>query len=345
MDQVVAQQHRERLAAHVLLGRRHGVPEAERVPLADVVDRGDLADLRGRSSARRACPSSPGSTRARRSGRSGPRSLRLPRPVTMRMSVRPARAASSTTSWIDGVSTTGSISFGCAFVAGRNRVPSPAAGMTAFFTFTGGNDTRLGGGRPSAGAPAVRCDACLRERVRILRRAMPTYEYVCRDCGHGFEILQSFKDESLTICPACGGELRKVFAAPAISFKGSGFYATDNRKGSKSSESKHDGAKQESSKSDATSDGSKGEGSKDTESRRRPRRRTAPRRRRPRSERLLEAEGDVVRRRLREDEGDDSAHDDGGDRRLRRLGVLLVPRATRRPSRSTRRTGSRAPRR
>jgi putative FmdB family regulatory protein len=95
---------------------------------------------------------------------------------------------------------------------------------------------------------------------------MPTYEYLCRDCGHGFDIVQSFKDESLTICPACGGVLRKVFAAPAISFKGSGFYATDSRKGSKSSESKHDGAKQESAKSDSKNDSSKGEGSKDTSS-------------------------------------------------------------------------------
>jgi putative FmdB family regulatory protein len=95
---------------------------------------------------------------------------------------------------------------------------------------------------------------------------MPTYEYLCRDCGDGFDIVQSFKDESLTICPACGGVLRKVFAAPAISFKGSGFYATDSRKGSKSSESKHDGAKQESAKSDSKIDGAKGEGSKDTSS-------------------------------------------------------------------------------
>ncbi len=59
---------------------------------------------------------------------------RLPRPVMMRMSVRPAATASSTTYWIDGLSTTGSISFGWLFVAGRNRVPRPAAGMTAFLT-------------------------------------------------------------------------------------------------------------------------------------------------------------------------------------------------------------------
>src|SRR4051812_29446670 len=59
---------------------------------------------------------------------------RLPRPVMMRMSVSPAATASSTTYWIDGLSTTGSISFGWLFVAGKNRVPSPAAGMTAFFS-------------------------------------------------------------------------------------------------------------------------------------------------------------------------------------------------------------------
>jgi putative FmdB family regulatory protein len=59
---------------------------------------------------------------------------------------------------------------------------------------------------------------------------MPTYEYVCRSCGHLFEIVQSMRDEALTECPECGGELRKVFAPPAISFKGSGFYATDHGK-------------------------------------------------------------------------------------------------------------------
>ncbi len=52
----------------------------------------------------------------------------------MRMSVRPARTASSTTYWIDGMSTTGSISLGWLLVTGRNRVPSPAAGMTALRT-------------------------------------------------------------------------------------------------------------------------------------------------------------------------------------------------------------------
>ena len=72
---------------------------------------------------------------------------------------------------------------------------------------------------------------------------MPTYEYTCRDCGHTFEIVQSMLDEPLTMCPECGGSLRKVFAPPAISFKGSGFYSTDHgqKKAKTSAESKGDG--------------------------------------------------------------------------------------------------------
>src|SRR5215213_6162035 len=60
----------------------------------------------------------------------------LPRPVTIRMSSIPAPTASSITYWIEGLSTSGSISLGCALVAGRKRVPSPAAGITALRTFT-----------------------------------------------------------------------------------------------------------------------------------------------------------------------------------------------------------------
>jgi putative FmdB family regulatory protein len=60
---------------------------------------------------------------------------------------------------------------------------------------------------------------------------MPTYQYRCRSCGHDTEVVQSFSDPPLTECPKCGGELRKVFAAVGIVFKGSGFYKTDNRSG------------------------------------------------------------------------------------------------------------------
>jgi putative FmdB family regulatory protein len=58
---------------------------------------------------------------------------------------------------------------------------------------------------------------------------MPTYEYACKNCGEHLEIVQSFKDDPLTTCPNCGGELRKVFGSIGIAFKGSGFYKTDSR--------------------------------------------------------------------------------------------------------------------
>lgn len=57
---------------------------------------------------------------------------------------------------------------------------------------------------------------------------MPKYEYACKSCGQRLEVTQSFSDAPLTECEACGGPLRKVFSAPAITFKGSGFYRTDN---------------------------------------------------------------------------------------------------------------------
>jgi len=78
---------------------------------------------------------------------------------------------------------------------------------------------------------------------------MPTYEYRCRDCGHTFDIVQKMSDDPLTHCPECGGELRKVFTPPAISFKGSGFYATDHGKKSKpAGETTKDGDKHATSK-------------------------------------------------------------------------------------------------
>ena len=58
---------------------------------------------------------------------------------------------------------------------------------------------------------------------------MPTYEYACKACGEHLEVVQSFKDNALTECPACGGTLRKVFGNIGITFKGSGFYKTDSR--------------------------------------------------------------------------------------------------------------------
>lgn len=58
---------------------------------------------------------------------------------------------------------------------------------------------------------------------------MPTYAYACKDCGHAFDIQQSFTDSTLTVCPECEGALRKKFNSVGVVFKGSGFYRTDSR--------------------------------------------------------------------------------------------------------------------
>ena len=86
---------------------------------------------------------------------------------------------------------------------------------------------------------------------------MPLYEYQCRECSETHEFIQKFSDPPYTICPSCGGELRKLASAPAIQFKGSGFYITDYGKsdGGKKGEGsgKSDSSKNESStKSEAT---------------------------------------------------------------------------------------------
>jgi len=58
---------------------------------------------------------------------------------------------------------------------------------------------------------------------------MPTYQYRCTECGRDLEVVQKFSDASLTECPACAGQLRKVFNAVGVVFKGSGFYRNDSR--------------------------------------------------------------------------------------------------------------------
>ncbi len=71
---------------------------------------------------------------------------------------------------------------------------------------------------------------------------MPTYQYRCTACGDELEVVQKFTDASLTTCPNCAGDLRKVFSAVGVVFKGSGFYSTDSRK-KPASESDSSGAK------------------------------------------------------------------------------------------------------
>lgn len=56
---------------------------------------------------------------------------------------------------------------------------------------------------------------------------MPLYEYECLKCGKRTEILQRFDDAPLAACPQCGGEVKKLLSAPAVQFKGSGWYVTD----------------------------------------------------------------------------------------------------------------------
>ena len=63
---------------------------------------------------------------------------------------------------------------------------------------------------------------------------MPTYEYECQACHERVEAVQRFSDPALSICPLCGGDLRKVFSAVGIVFKGSGFYKNDSRGASSS---------------------------------------------------------------------------------------------------------------
>ena len=58
---------------------------------------------------------------------------------------------------------------------------------------------------------------------------MPTYAYACTACDHRFDAVQSFTEDSLTLCPECGGALRKQYGTVGVTFNGSGFYRTDSR--------------------------------------------------------------------------------------------------------------------
>ena len=59
---------------------------------------------------------------------------------------------------------------------------------------------------------------------------MPLYEYLCKKCGHRFEEIRKFSDKHLQECPECGGAIEQVISAPAVQFKGSGWYVTDYAK-------------------------------------------------------------------------------------------------------------------
>ena len=95
---------------------------------------------------------------------------------------------------------------------------------------------------------------------------MPTYEYICTDCGEPVEAVQKFTDEPLTVCAFCDGRLRKVFSPVGIVFKGSGFYRTDSRKGATAvgpaAKDKPSGESSSAASSDAAASGSNGSADK-----------------------------------------------------------------------------------
>jgi putative FmdB family regulatory protein len=92
---------------------------------------------------------------------------------------------------------------------------------------------------------------------------MPTYEYRCKGCGHELEAVQSFHDDPLTECPACGGLLRKKFGSVGISFKGSGFYKTDSRTARPAKSTAESGSDNGSSGAGGSTDGGSTDGRSD----------------------------------------------------------------------------------
>jgi len=87
---------------------------------------------------------------------------------------------------------------------------------------------------------------------------MPLYEYQCAKCGHRFEKIQKFSDRMVKKCPECGGKVEQMISAPAVQFKGSGWYVTDYAKKSSTPSSSESGSK-DSKKEDSKKEESKKE--------------------------------------------------------------------------------------
>lgn len=86
---------------------------------------------------------------------------------------------------------------------------------------------------------------------------MPLYEYQCQKCGHRFERIQRFSDPLVKKCPECGGKVEQMISAPAVQFKGSGWYVTDYAKKSSAGSSSK-------SESESKSDSGKDPGKKES---------------------------------------------------------------------------------
>jgi putative FmdB family regulatory protein len=93
---------------------------------------------------------------------------------------------------------------------------------------------------------------------------MPLYEYECKKCGHRFEKIQLYSAKMVKKCPECGGQVEQMISAPAVQFKGSGWYVTDYAKKSSSpgSSGSNDSSSKEKKDDKSKSDG----GSKDSSS-------------------------------------------------------------------------------
>ena len=86
------------------------------------------------------------------------------------------------------------------------------------------------------------------QNLGCIRWRVPIYEYLCQKCGHKFEKIQKFSDRLIKKCPECGGPVEQTITAPAVQFKGTGWYVTDyaNKEGKgKSSSSRESSAASE----------------------------------------------------------------------------------------------------
>lgn len=111
---------------------------------------------------------------------------------------------------------------------------------------------------------------------------MPNYEYLCKNCGHRFEQIRKFSDKPLRKCPECGGVIEQVISAPAVQFKGSGWYVTDYAKkgaasaGSSSSSSEGESGTKEGKDSKDTKDAKDTKDTKDTKKDDKPKSESSP---------------------------------------------------------------------
>jgi putative FmdB family regulatory protein len=106
-------------------------------------------------------------------------------------------------------------------------------------------------------------------KLEFFTPLMPLHEYLCKKCGHRFERIQKFSDPPVKKCPECGGKVEQMLSAPAVQFKGSGWYVTDyaKRSGHPASGSEagdKSDSKKESAESTETKDSKETKETKDT---------------------------------------------------------------------------------